>query len=538
MNFIYQSGIPYKIDLKKNIKHNIIKEKINPNLENEKIEFGPINVFNLDDNYTKEELAKHKLNIKNEEHLLRSQNFKTRKSCIPQDISVFAAKSFLKSMNIIKNTTKSRLFDFEKKYSHKISEPIETEKNVRKKSVVLYNSFLKMNSQKLNSPKSMNLTNEYNKSNNLRINAESQKLINLDKLYIKELLNNERKNISIESNLTKRNTSRKMSKTVSKTVYKTESKKVIKKLKPNKNLKILLLESNNRRNNKIDKNYKNFKLSIKDLVKYNKRNYNINTIENYISNNYTKEEKINLEKKNFEKISKNLGYINNKIRKVINNYDILMNKRSLTERNKEDNLKITKMFSSLGKKTINNMATDLGFCQKHIKDQLLNLIEEDFSFKKSEDKLLDPLLEIILDKKIKKEINNQSEYKVPEDYDFIKDRHIKEYQKKEINRLGELIGKINNKLAFDLSSYLILYNKNMGNRIEGIENKKQRKERINNIKYLKNSIENKIHLLKKRKQKNIFEYNKIVNNFNDYYTKIENEKKLNMEYRKLFFTDK
>ena len=183
------------------------------------------------------------------------------------------------------------------------------------------------------------------------------------------------------------------------------------------------------------------------------------------------------------------------------------------------------------------MATDLGICQKHMKDKLINVIE-DLPFKKREDKELDPTLEIILDKKIKKDQNHShNQYKVREDYDFIKERHINDYQRKEIDRLGELIGKINNKVAFDLSSYLIMYNKNLGNKIEGIEKKKERKERNTNIKYLKNLIESQIYNLKKIKQKNIFEYNKIVNKFNDFYTKIENEKKLNLEYKKIFFSN-
>ena len=89
-------------------------------------------------------------------------------------------------------------------------------------------------------------------------------------------------------------------------------------------------------------------------------------------------------------------------------------------------------------------------------------------------------MEIILDKKLKKvqDQNLQNEYEIGENYDFIKDRHYKEYQKKEIERLGEIIGKINNKVAFDLSNYLIIYYKNIGNKIEEMKEENIRKKEI------------------------------------------------------------
>ena len=242
--------------------------------------------------------------------------------------------------------------------------------------------------------------------------------------------------------------------------------KKIKTLKPKKNLKMLLLGNDKK---KMDNSVKIFKNSITELNKYIKKNHH-NTIEdNFID--YTKEEKQYLKNKQFQKISKTLGDMNNKMRKSINYYDKIMNKRNLSERDKDDILKITKIFSSFGQKTINNMVTNLGICQNHVKDQLINVIEDYSSSKKNFIKQLDPTLEIILDKKIKKvqDQNLQNEYKIGENYDFIKDRHYKEYQKKEIERLEEIIGKINNKVAFDLSNYLIKYNKNIGNKIEELK---------------------------------------------------------------------
>ena len=310
-------------------------------------------------------------------------------------------------------------------------------------------------------------------------------------------------------------------------------KKSINKKKAINNLKIIIYR-NNKIKTKIDENLQNFKNSISDLNEYNKiRNDQLNTIGVNDTDFLTKEEKIILENKKFERISKNLLDINDKIRKSMNYYDIVMNRQCLTERNKTDKIKITKMFSSSGKKTINNMVTDLGICQNHIKDKLINVFV-DSSYKRKNMKEIDPTLEIILDKKIKNQ-NNTSEYDdIGEDYDLIKDVQSKNYEKKEINRIGEIIGKMNNKVAIDLSKYLLLYNKNMGNKIEAMKEEKMKKER-NNIQRSKKSIEYQIYNLKRIKQRNIFEYNKIIHKFNDFYTKIKNEKKLNEEYRKLFF---
>ena len=300
--------------------------------------------------------------------------------------------------------------------------------------------------------------------------------------------------------------------------------------KPKKNIRILLLENNMK--NIRDKNILNFKMSISDLNKYNKRNININSMK-LDDSSYSKEEKMNLKKEQFENTLKNLGEVNNKIRKVFTNYNLVMNKRSLTERNKQNNFKIIKTFSSLGKKTINNMATDLGLCQNHIKEQLINVIN-DLSFKRENLKQLDPTLEIILDTKIKKEENNQGELVGEDNFDYLTYKNDKDYQKKEIARLSELIGKMNSKVAFDLSSYLVLYNRNLGNKIEGIENKNIEKKRNIHIKYLKKSIESQIYKMKKINQRNLFDYNKIIHKFNDFYTKIQNEKQLNEEYKKYF----
>ena len=531
INFIFQTGMPYKIDLKKNIRQSILKEKINKNSDQEKIDLGTRDYFSLD-TFSKGKIKRQILNKKNEEHLLNSKNFKTRKSGIPEDIDIYTSKNIIKSTNNIKNKSKSRLFYLDKKNISKIIDK-KSQNNSKENSYNTYygkkmfNSVSNLNSQNLKSERSgsfKGLKPEIFLHNKILINADSKKLINSRKLNIINIKDND-KNNKTENLKTIENTEMHYSGiNFNKDLNKSKRKK------PKKNIRILLLE-NNMKNIK-DKNILNFKMSISDLNKYNKRNININSMK-LDDSSYSKEEKMNLKNEQFENTLKNLGEVNNKIRKVFTNYNLVMNKRSLTERNKQNNFKIIKTFSSLGKKTINNMATDLGLCQNHIKEQLINVIN-DLSFKRENLKQLDPTLEIILDTKIKKEENNQGELVGEDNFDYLTYKNDKDYQKKEIARLSELIGKMNSKVAFDLSSYLVLYNRNLGNKIEGIENKNIEKKRNIHIKYLKKSIESQIYKMKKINQRNLFDYNKIIHKFNDFYTKIQNEKQLNEEYKKYF----
>ena len=524
VNYIYQSGTPYKGDFKKKFKQNILKEKVNQNLEIKKISLGSMDYYNLD-TFSKDKISKLFLKRKNENKL---KNFISKKSGIFQNVNISGKNN--------KNKTKSGL------YIPKINNNIKSENNIRKTYSIfnynpknrknIINSSSTFNKRLINSTKSIKFKdseNRFNLSNKTIIETESKKIINSYKENKKkDLLKNQDNNILI-NNFPLENTKENSSGIMSEEGL----KKSINKKKAINNLKIIIYR-NNKIKTKIDENLQNFKNSISDLNKYNKiRNDQLNTIGVNDTDFLTKEEKIILENKKFERISKNLLDINDKIRKSMNYYDIVMNRQCLTERNKTDKIKITKMFSSSGKKTINNMVTDLGICQNHIKDKLINVFV-DSSYKRKNMKEIDPTLEIILDKKIKNQ-NNTSEYDdMGEDYDLIKDVQSKNYEKKEINRIGETIGKMNNKVAIDLSKYLLLYNKNMGNKIETMKEEKMKKER-NNIQRSKKSIEYQIYNLKRIKQRNIFEYNKIIHKFNDFYTKIKNEKKLNEEYRKLFF---
>ena len=367
INFIYQTGIPYKIDFKKNLKKNVSKEREHPNLQLEKIKLGPMDYFNLD-TFTKGNISKNIINRKNEEQLFNSKNFITTKSGIPQNISVYTAKNILKRIFSNKNDLKNKIFE-RKALSSTITDNIKSERKIAKKKYIFntdiskgrneYYTFSKLNSNSnIKSKKKSSLKKSGNKNDlsyKININSESKKLINSKEL------NNELNSI------TKSLIKSKYRKMYSSDLF---SKK-IKTLKPKKNLKMLLLGNDKK---KMDNSVKIFKNSITELNKYIKKNHH-NTIEdNFID--YTKEEKQYLKNKQFQKISKTLGDMNNKMRKSINYYDKIMNKRNLSERDKDDILKITKIFSSFGQKTINNMVTNLGICQNHVKYQLINVIED------------------------------------------------------------------------------------------------------------------------------------------------------------------
>ena len=539
LNYIYQSGIPYKLDFKKHLKQVSIKEKINNNLGLEKINIGPLDYFNLE-TYRKGNIAQHKANRMNEEHLLKSKNFHTNKSCIPQEITVYTARNILKRFHIIKDNTKSKLFDYEKKYTKRIS--VKSERNLIKSPIPnkkknsktkLFSSISQFKPKKSSMSVRLKETKtDLDLPHDLMINTESKKIINFEDLNNFNLTDNEK---SLTTNvITLDNPIRHNNISISDIVDSQESNKDIKYKKPKKNLKKLILNMNK---SKIDENFLKFKSSFKVLKKYNKNRHNyVKTIELNDSDYDTKEEKETKEDENYYKVSKNIQETKDKIKKVIYDYDYMMNRRSFTERNKKENVKIIKMFSSLGQKTIDNMANDLATCQNHIRNKLYDFIDDNFTNRKSF-KQLDPTLEIILDKKFKKESNNP-EYNIKEDYDLIRERELKEYEKKEIDRLGELIGKINNKVAFDLSHYLILYNKNIGNKIEGIKNEIVRKEKLKDIRHIKKHIESQIYNLKKIKQRNLFKFNKIIHKVNDYYTKISRENKFNGEYKKLLGLNK
>lgn len=539
LNFIYQSGIPYKIDFKKKIKQNLIKKNLT-NIELEKKEkiIEQKENFNEGSNIPKKRNLTKILNKNKERNISPIINIISKKSGISQNISAKKVKNiFIK--NLKNNKIESKLIKGTK-LNTKINDNIKSETNIKKNHSIfigkdkyrknLINSFPKLNSKDLCISKSLNFRNfekKINLPNNILINTESKKLINSQVLNNMDFINSEDK-IKTHDLINLEN----MKTSSSEILFKKEFYRTIINKKPKKNLRILLLGNNTKK--KEDIALKNFKNSITDLNSFFKTNFNSNTISENNCDYYSEEEQKELEKQKIEKISKNLEDLNDKIRKSINYYEKVMNKRSFTERNKNDSFKIIKMFSNLGKKTINKMATNLDICQHHFKEQLINVIDDySSSYKKRNYNNLDPTLEIIINKKIKKEESNQLEY---DDYDhYIKDNNNIDYQKKELNRMGELIGKINHKVAFDLSNYLLLYNKNLGNKVKEINDENKKRINKNKIKYLKKSIEYQLYNLRRLKQRNIFEYNKVIHKFNDFYTKIKNEKKFNEEYRKLIF---
>ena len=301
----------------------------------------------------------------------------------------------------------------------------------------------------------------------------------------------------------------------------------IKNKNKKKSLRLLLLDNNDKI---IDSNLKNFKSSIKELNSYNNK-YNKNSIKNYIKtldndSDYTKQEIICIKNEKFNKSVKNFGEINNKIRNLFHNYNIVKNKGCFTERDKEDRYKYIKMMSSLGKNTINNMVTDLGKCQNLIHDLFTNYIDDlSTSYNKKYYKEIDPTLELLFAiENSKYQINKESQ--AFESKDFLDNKQYADYKNKELDRLDGLIKKLNDNIGFNISNYQKLYDKITRNKYSFFDHDDQRKKKFNSLQYRKKNIESNIFNLRKLKNKNVSEYNKIVQRFNNFYLKINEEKKM------------
>ena len=196
VNYIYQSGTPYKGDFKKKFKQNILKEKVNQNLEIKKISLGSMDYYNLD-TFSKDKISKLFLKRKNENKL---KNFISKKSGIFQNVNISGKNN--------KNKTKSRLF------IPKINNNIKSESNIRKTYSIfnynpknrknIINSSSTFNKRLINSTKSIKFKdseNRFNLSNKTIIETESKKIINSYKENKKkDLLKNQDNNILINNN--------------------------------------------------------------------------------------------------------------------------------------------------------------------------------------------------------------------------------------------------------------------------------------------------------------------------------------------------
>ena len=300
------------------------------------------------------------------------------------------------------------------------------------------------------------------------------------------------------------------------------------KQKQKKSLRLLLLDNNDKIN---DSNLKNFKSSIKELNSYNNK-YNKNSIKNYIKtldndSDYTKQEIIYIKNKKYNKSVKDFGEINNKIRNLFHNYDKVKSKGCFTVRDKEDRNKFIKMMSSLGKNTINNMVTDLGKCQNLIHDLFTNYIGDlSTSYNKKYYKEIDPTLELLFAIENRKYENNNKESQAFETIDFLDDKQYTDYKNKELDRLDGLIKKMNDNIGFNISNYQKLYDKITRNKYSFFAHEDTRKKNFKSLQYTKKNIESNIYNLRKLKNKNVSEYNKVVEKFNNFYLKINEEKKM------------
>ena len=535
INNLNYFGIPFKLNFKKKLKINKNKLKYDRNFKLKKIKLGHMDYFNLE-TISKENLIKHQLNRKNEKILLNSKNFNSQKSSLPEELSVFSAKNILLSMNILKNNTKSRLFDFEKKYNARkssLNTPINnknnsvlkrnnsiftsTKKNNFKTIDLCPNSFLKNSSSTRTVYKTKNKI--YNLSRNSMRSDITKKNINSKTIY-KNILNN----IDIYNNKnfiynfrTQENIQKDLSqeKLNTKTEINSENEIKIKnnKKKSDKNIKNLLFNNNNNYNKKDM--IKIFKLSINDLNKYN-NNYNKTNYlkKEYLDDcDYSEEELKKIKDKKMHTISHNFRKIKKKIKNVFNNYDTIVNKMPINERKKNKNLKNNKMLRFLVKNTIKNMATDLDICKNLINEKIVNSIDE-LSYKKDESKKEDIIKEIILEEKYKREHNISQN----------------------INTINKELSSFDSKYN-NSSNNLFLKNKKLGNKIKSLKNNYIGKSGNNNLGYMKNDIDSNIYILEKLRKINEVELNKINNKLNEFQTKLQEEKNNNYIYYKNIFNN-
>ena len=515
------SGLPYQLEEKSISKQNTYKGKNSSNLESKKSRDDNMNSINLE-SIKKSHISRNILKTKSDKFYLKSKKSKS------------------------KNNIKNILFNFEQKYK-------SYSKNIKEmnKTGNLYNSLRIKNknlfdfkNDKKTSTKSVtfreqNIENENEIPEKIITNSKSKMIINSNNLFNEVLNQIKIRGNKMDSNIkfkTVENQKR------SSMEIKTDKKETIPSLdlknlrvktfgnkKPKKSLRLLLLDNNDKI---IDSYLKNFKSSIKELKSYNTR-YNKNCIKNYLKtldvndNYYTKQEIIHIKNEKYNKSVKNFGEINNKIRNLFHNYKIVKNKRYFTERDKEDTYKYIKMMSSLGKNTINNMVTDLGKCQNLIHDLFTNYIDDlSTSYNKKYYKEIDPTLELLFAIENSKFQNANKISKSFENKDFLDDKQFADYKNKELDRLDGLIRRLNDNIGFNISNYKKLYDKITRNKYSFFTDEDQRKKKFDSLQYTKRNIESNIYNLRRLKNSNVSEYNKIVERFNNFYVKINEEKKM------------
>jgi len=517
------SGVPYQLEEKNISKQNTYKGKNSSNLESKKSKADNMDFINLE-TINKNNISRNILKTNSDYLYLKSKK--------------------IKSKNIKKNIQ----FDFEEKYKsyNKNLKDMNRTGNLYNSVNIKNKNLFDFRNDKKHSTKSVtfresNIENENEIPEKIITNSKSKKIINSNNLFNEVLSRIKIRGNKISSNIKfktvespKRNIleikSDKKETIPSLDLKNSRVKKIgnkNQKQKQKKSLRLLLLDNNDKI---IDSNLKNFKSSIKELNSYNNK-YNKNSIKNYIKtldneSDYTKQEIICIKNDKFNKSVKNFGEINNKIRNLFHNYNIVKNKGCFTERDKEDRYKYIKMMSSIGKNTINNMVTDLAKCQNLIHELFTNYIDDlSTSYNKKYYKEIDPTLELLFAiENSKYQINKESQ--AFENKDFLDNKQYADYKNKELDRLDGLIKKLNDNIGFNISNYQKLYDKITRNKYSFFDHDDQRKKKFNSLQYRKKNIESNIFNLRKLKNKNVSEYNKIVQRFNNFYLKINEEKKM------------
>ena len=517
------SGVPYQLEEKNISKQNTYKGKNSSNLESKKSKADNMDFINLE-TINKNNISRNILKTNSDYLYLKSKK--------------------IKSKNIKKNIQ----FDFEEKYKsyNKNLKDMNRTGNLYNSVNIKNKNLFDFRNDKKHSTKSVtfresNIENENEIPEKIITNSKSKKIINSNNLFNEVLSRIKIRGNKISSNIKfKTVESRKRNileiksdkkETIPSLDLKNSRVKKIgnknQKQKQKKSLRLLLLDNNDKI---IDSNLKNFKSSIKELNSYNNK-YNKNSIKNYIKtldneSDYTKQEIICIKNDKFNKSVKNFGEINNKIRNLFHNYNIVKNKGCFTERDKEDRYKYIKMMSSIGKNTINNMVTDLAKCQNLIHELFTNYIDDlSTSYNKKYYKEIDPTLELLFAiENSKYQINKESQ--AFENKDFLDNKQYADYKNKELDRLDGLIKKLNDNIGFNISNYQKLYDKITRNKYSFFDHDDQRKKKFNSLQYRKKNIESNIFNLRKLKNKNVSEYNKIVQRFNNFYLKINEEKKM------------
>ena len=522
-------GLPFKINFNKKLKR-----KYNQNFELEKIKPGHKNYFNLED-IDKEKNSKYELNRKIKKLFFKRKKFKSQKSSLPGKLNAFGDKSSAISMNINKNDSKSRVSNYEKTYITKVnslSNNINDYISKKNNSIFNYtqhnklkpignpNLFLK-NSKSIRSFTLKGDKKLYDLSKNIALDDKSNIKINSKNVY-DDILNN--KNIDnfnknnyfsnfITQENTKRNLSQKKQNTLMEMTYKKELKIKEDEIESDKNNKNIIYNDKDNKKDMVNK----FKVSIMDLYNYNKNydknNNNYFKTESFNESDYSKEDLMKIKNEKINNISKNFTEINKKMKNVINNYNTVMNKMSLTQRIKYNNFKNLR---SLSKNTIKNMVSDIDICNNLIQDQIINSIDKLHKIVKPKKNNL--YKEIVFEEKLKKEQKLSKNKNINRNNIYIS-KSLANYENKVLNISG---GKLT-----DLNKNIFLKNNKLDVKSESVKFNFVGKNKIVDRKIIKDNVKSNINILKKLRKENENELTKINNRINEFYRKLEEENNKN-----------